>query len=611
MAEPGGERSVRAALAMEMIGVRGEELENRPENEQVLEAWFGKFKSFHDRWKEGGFIRMFQGFMSEERILSRLMAFPDGERRCTNVLHFVEVLHQASVERKLGMAGLLKWLSEQRDPNAPRMEEHQVRLESDEKAVKLVTIHKSKGLEYPVVFCPFIWEGSKVKNSDSPVVFHDDHENMRLTLDLGSSRVGENRVFAEKEALAENLRLLYVALTRARNRCYLVWGRINEAETSALAYLLHQRKSVESGNVIHATKERFLTLSDEDVLRELETVQKRASGTVGLSEIKTGGGEAYSALQAEREQLESREFSGDIDRHWGISSFSSLVSVSDRSHTEELADRDAIYAMGRDDQLASRETEVEEEPSGIFAFPAGARAGTLVHDIFEHLDFTQKDHSLMEGLVAEKLRGYGFPVTWQGTLCDMIQKVLSTPLERDREAFTLCRIQNKDRLNELEFYFPLKSLSSDRLESIFTSCAGGPGVPVELPEFDARLKFSPVKGFMKGFMDMVFQFEERFYLVDWKSNLLGRKVEDYGQDSLARAMEKELYTLQYHLYTVALTQYLGLRLPGYDYERHFGGVYYIFLRGVDPDRGPGFGIYRDRPSGESVNALCKNLVDSA
>ncbi len=114
---------------------------------------------------------------------------------------------------------------------------------------------------------------------------------------------------------------------------------------------------------------------------------------------------------------------------------------------------------------------------------------------------------------------------------------------------------------------------------------------------------------MKGFMDMVFQFEERFYLVDWKSNFLGSRVEDYGQDCLARAMREELYTLQYHIYTVALNQYLSLRLPSYDYETHFGGVYYIFLRGVDPDQGPDYGIYRDRPSGELINALCESLID--
>ena len=109
-------------------------------------------------------------------------------------------------------------------------------------------------------------------------------------------------------------------------------------------------------------------------------------------------------------------------------------------------------------------------------------------------------------------------------------------------------------------------------------------------------------------MDMVFRFQERFYLVDWKSNFLGTKVEDYGQEALSLAMKEEFYILQFHLYAVALNQYLRLRLPGYSYESHFGGVYYIFLRGVDPERGPDFGIYRHRPSAELINQLCTNLI---
>jgi exodeoxyribonuclease V beta subunit len=116
---------------------------------------------------------------------------------------------------------------------------------------------------------------------------------------------------------------------------------------------------------------------------------------------------------------------------------------------------------------------------------------------------------------------------------------------------------------------------------------------------------------MRGFMDMVFQFEGRFYLVDWKSNYLGSRVEDYGQEALTAAMAKAFYSLQYLIYSVALHQYLHLRLPGYDYDTYCGGVYYIFLRGVDPDRGTDFGIYRDRPSAALINELSRSLIDRA
>ncbi len=607
MGQPKNERRLREALATDMMGVKGEALEDRPENEPLLEGWLAQFKDCHDLWRERGFVRMFRHFMSEAGVLSRLMAFPDGERRCTNVLHLIEVLQETSVERKLGMAGLLKWLSEQRDPSTPRLEEHQLRLESDENAVKLVTIHKSKGLEYPVVFCPFTWDGSRVRNSGSPFAFHNEHDNMRLTLDLGSKSKDENRRQAEKELLSENLRLLYVALTRARNRCYLVWGRFSEAETSAPAYILHQPTSAEAEKIMNATAERFGALRDEDVRRELEVVEDSAGRTIRLSEMDTEAGRQYSVPPGDKVELTRREFSGDMDRHWQILSFSSLASVSEQPYVADLADRDAIKPADGNGRKASEGAGAGEEPS-IFSFPRGARAGTLLHDIFEHLDFTQEDSTPMRDLVTEKLKEYGFASLWQEMLCAMIRRVLSTPLDPDRIDFTLSHIHNKDRLNELEFYFPLRPFSPKRLKGILAKCNAS-DLPAGLPEFDGRLRFSPVKGFMKGFMDMVFQFQERFYLIDWKSNWLGDTAEDYGQDCLVRAMEDGLYTLQYSIYTVALDRYLSLRLPSYDYETHFGGVYYIFLRGVDPVRGPDFGIYRDKPSVALVKTLRENLID--
>jgi exodeoxyribonuclease V beta subunit len=177
-------------------------------------------------------------------------------------------------------------------------------------------------------------------------------------------------------------------------------------------------------------------------------------------------------------------------------------------------------------------------------------------------------------------------------------------------------------LNEMEFYFPLKSISPEKLERLFQANRGHqPGADgsssttaADLPyrggppETIDRLQFSPTRGFMRGFMDLVFQWRDRFYLVDWKSNFLGSRTEDYGPVALALAMKKECYNLQYTIYTLALDQYLRLRMPGYRYEKHFGGVYYIFLRGVDPKMGSDFGIYRDLLSPERIGALREGLM---
>jgi exodeoxyribonuclease V beta subunit len=230
-----------------------------------------------------------------------------------------------------------------------------------------------------------------------------------------------------------------------------------------------------------------------------------------------------------------------------------------------------------------------------------------LHEVFEHLDFTQQNPDIREKLVAEKLEAYDFGPEWKLTICDTIRKVLSVNLDPGGADFSLSQIRNEDRLNELAFYFPLNQIAAKDLKHLFASCAGSE-CPEDWPEHMGHLEFSRVRGFMKGFVDMVFQFWEKFYIVDWKSNFLGNHAEAYRPEALRKAMNQNFYMLQYLIYTVALHRYLSLRKPDYCYEKHFGGVYYIFLRGVDPDKGMEFGIYRDRPSEVFVSRLCETLI---
>ncbi len=181
-------------------------------------------------------------------------------------------------------------------------------------------------------------------------------------------------------------------------------------------------------------------------------------------------------------------------------------------------------------------------------------------------------------LIEDKLKAYNYEDTWQDIIFEMIQRVLSVPLEPDNKDFTLSKIRNKDRLNELEFYFPLNHISPAKLSNLFRKNADIL-VPQnsDFPDYIERLNFSPIHGFMKGFIDMVFQFNDRFWLIDWKSNFLGDKAEDYNQKAMTGVMKENYYFLQYHIYTLALHQYLKLRKENYNYESDFGGVFYIFL----------------------------------
>jgi exodeoxyribonuclease V beta subunit len=597
VAEPREPANLKRALSLDMLGVPGEELERLMVNEERWEAWLVKFRQYHELWHERGFIRMFRSFLHDQKVLPRLISLTDGERRNTNLLHLMEVLHQVCAERNLNMTGLLKWLAEQRDPKALRSEEHQLRLESDENAVHLVTIHKSKGLEYPIVFCPFSWDGVRPIKGKDPLVFHDSQDRIQLVLDLGSGNEETHRAMAQKEALAENLRLLYVALTRAKSRVYLVWGRFNGAETSAPAYLLHGATVEESENPVAALGDHFRKLTNDDLLSRARALMKEPRASVKVLGENGDLGERFSPPPEVTQIHGPKRFAGRIDRQWKISSFSSLVSG--RAHSEEETDYDASPLAEPEDPVS-----LLEEPAGIFAFPKGAKAGTFFHDVFEHLDFCDRSVSSRQALVKKKLSQYGFDHSWMEIVCGMLEKVLEVPLDPERENFSFSRVKSKDRLNELEFYFPLKALLPETMGRII----GKGDLDQGLPERIERLNFSPVRGFMKGFMDMVFRFEDRYYLVDWKSNFMGSRAEDYGAENLAKAIEVNFYSIQFICYTIALNQYLKLRAPRYNYDRHFGGVFYVFLRGVDPAKGTEFGIYRARPSRHMIEALSEELI---
>ena len=605
VANPRSEISVKAALTTGIIGIRGEQLFDLEQDNNRWENWLGKFKEYNEIWIAYGFIAMFSRLMCDQNVRLRFLTLPDGERRLTNILHIAEILHRQEGEVKLGIAGLLKWLALQNSADISASEYHQLRLESDENAVKIVTVHKSKGLEYPIVFCPFAWGDSRLKQN-RPNIFHDPNSDNALTLDLGSEQYANNKSYAEQELLAENLRLLYVALTRARHRCYLAWGRINQAGTSALAWLLHQPSFDKLSNIIEATENYFNGLDDTKIRTRLEMFSDKANGAIELSSLPTGHADIYTPPPVSDYKLNHRIFSGSIDRLWRISSFSHLISG--KTLAIELPDYDSPTAKLPPTSPIDETPSSAERPQGIFAFPRGAIPGTFCHDLFEHLDFTNTDNSVLSELVRSKLITYGFDLSWQGTISNMVKKVLTAPLPTGSGFFNLSQIDNKSRLNELEFYFPLKTVTPNKLKDVFSK-HGEASIGTVFPETIGRLNFSPVKGFMKGYIDLVFRHNDKYYIVDWKSNHLGNRPKDYCRENLAEVMSQSFYALQYHIYAVALNKYLSLRQPGYAYDTHFGGVYYIFLRGVEPESGGDFGIFRDKPSADLITELSQLLID--
>ncbi|RMD57347.1 MAG: exodeoxyribonuclease V subunit beta, partial [Nitrospirae bacterium] len=245
VSEPHELNLVRAALCTEMIGFSADELEALTGEEYKWDEIISMFNQLQELWIKRGFMGMFRQLMKLFHIRQRLLSFKDGKRRLTNLLHIVEILQKRASEGLYNKKLLMKWFSQQRDEyNRPsQRDEYQLRIESDEDAVEIVTIHKSKGLEYPVVFAPFTWDSSKIKHYNEPVTFHD--REGRLVMAFSEEEVKSNKEIIEKERLAENTRLLYVALTRAKQLCYLILGYFNHSETSAPSYILHSNKTYE------------------------------------------------------------------------------------------------------------------------------------------------------------------------------------------------------------------------------------------------------------------------------------------------------------------------------------------------------------------------------
>jgi exodeoxyribonuclease V beta subunit len=580
IAEPGREVLIGAALTTDMIGYTGEELFALRSDEKRWDKIAEGFRAAHREWHENGFVRMLRGFMKRHRILSRLLEHRDGERRATNLLHLTELLH-SDAERH-GIGGLLAWLEARRRAPEEGNEPELLRLESDENLVKILTVHVAKGLEFPLVFCPFVWDGN-LRMADAKVIrFHDPALANRSVVDFGSPSFADSRTQAILEERAENLRLLYVALTRARYRSWILWGNVKDAQSSAPAWLLHRGTRPED---LRAAFAHDADLEIDAMRADLDRLARRSEGNISVVRLAPPEGECLVTAADGGATFAPRAFGARLRDTGAVTSFTALA----HGRTIEAPDYDAA------------DREPEEQHGGasrdIAQFPRGARAGKCLHAILEQVDFQQLAKVELETVVAKELAAHGFEPLWLQAVAGMVQSVVDTPL--DAAGMRLSAVSRRQRVDELEFYYPIASLSDRGLGRILAAS----GFPDAVRETFDTLTFMPVQGYMRGFIDLVFEHQGRYYLADYKSNWLGPSVTAYDQGALASLMGREAYHLQYLVYCVALHRYLGARLRGYSYESHFGGVRYLFLRGMTPRTGADYGVYADRPSAQVVLAL--------
>jgi exodeoxyribonuclease V beta subunit len=583
IAEPGQAPLVRAALATEMLGCTAEDLERLAADDAAWDARIEAFHEDHHRWETHGFVSMLRNLLAREAVAARLLAYPDGERRMTNLGHATELLHAAALRRRGGIEGLIEWLADARGAVRPAEmteDEHLLRLESDAGLVQIVTVHKAKGLQYPIVFCPFLWDAYSYVKRSPTIVFHEP-EAEGPTLELGAPENGEHRERACEEELAERIRLFYVALTRAEHRCYLVCGKTaQDGERSAISWLFHMRPEDRSMSAIDA---RWKGLDAAALRADVERIAARSAGTIGVEDLPTAPGMRFVDATTAPERLVARRPARAVGPGYTIASFTALAAGDvelERPDFDQTDEAPAAEVEGRDD---------------VHGFPRGARAGRCLHAILEALDFTRPDR----GIVATGLRAYGIDAKWEPIVHDWLDRILATPLTDDGR-LRLADVSRDRRVVELDFYYPVRSLDLARLgrELADGGFAGG-----AFREAAARLPARTAEGFLTGSIDCVLEHDGRYYVLDYKSNRLGNSFDAYVASALVPAIARGQYWLQYLIYTVAVHRWLGRRLAGYDYDRHFGGVRYLFLRGMDPSRGTRSGVYVDRPERAVIERL--------
>ncbi len=561
VAEPRSARHVRTALAARSFGLRVAELDELLRDEVAFERQVERFATWQQVWQRQGFLPMLYSLLHDQQIPRRLLAAEEGERRLTNLLHLGDLLQQASLEVQ-GEVAVVRHLAAQLQESLTTRDTEQMRLETDAQLVKVVTLHKAKGLQYKVTFLPFAYEFRLAQASDSNP---DDAQR-----------------------LEEDIRLLYVGLTRAESALFLgaatrsdEFLKDSSTPRAALSRLLGR----ESPQDLAARLTEWAHCPDIHVAPLPEAID--------APYVPPRVAKALRAALTPRRQHESA---------WRSSSFSSL--------TRHLAAEPRASLVLPDTQADERYQDAQaDNPAGQEAlllpdkayngFPAGARYGDLLHGLLEWqlahgwpILQSSPDTAAWQALFTRRCDVLGLDAPQREQLAAWIAAIARCPLGlagADGHAVTLAGLAPTQTWAEMGFTLTTRGTSAQAVDAQVTARVL-PGLARD------ALPPNQLEGLLTGYLDLVFEHAGRYYVLDYKSNRLA----DYSPPSLANAILEHRYDLQYTLYVVALHRLLRHRLPDYDFERHLGGAIYLFARGVAE---AGNGVFADRPPRELIETL--------
>jgi exodeoxyribonuclease V beta subunit len=540
---------VRAALASRTADLPLQELASLTSDDLAWEARVEQLKILKQVWQRHGVLAMLRRLLHELRLPERLLVAHGGERRLTNLLHLSELLQRES-QHLDGEQGLIRWLGEQIDSSLETGEEHILRLESDAELVKIVTIHKSKGLEYPLVFLPFAAASRPVSPAKRNYFeYQDPHAGVRK-IDFTLS--GEICALADQARLEEDIRLLYVALTRARHALWIGVADIKGSfSSSAFGYLANGGLALGAEN-LKADLTRMAGSCDHIEVLEVPT---EIPSTM-LSRVTT-----VTPLRP------VQEYQGEFERAWTVASYSSI--------TKNLT-------KGRAPNTPAEQKMLDEAGSSVGAgamqaapwhrFPRGALPGQFVHEQLEWMldeGFDNADQpAYREQLLARCARS-----PWQGYADDLVEwlvRIVGTPLPLIDAPLSAVRHGRA----ETEFWMPVDRLQITELDRLCRT-----HLLPHLPR--AMLSERQLTGMLHGFIDLVFEHEGRYWILDYKSTTLGNEDGAYHTAALQAALVEKRYEVQGLIYLLALHRMLKARLgTAYDPQRQLGGALFFFLRGI-------------------------------
>jgi exodeoxyribonuclease V beta subunit len=587
----------RAAYATRTAGLPLVELARLSSDELAWEERVEQLKALHIVWQRQGVLAMLRRFIHELQLPAALLQQPGGERRLTNLLHLAELLQSAS--RQLdGEQALIRWLAEQIEGGEGAGDERVLRLESDAELVKVITVHKSKGLEYPLVYLPFAVTARKVERRNrSFFEFSDDDGLRRIDMALTDTALE----LVERARLQEDLRLMYVALTRARHFLWLGVTALssrkagdNTLHESALGYLLTGGSPLPS-----------------ELMMERWELACKDCDAIGITMLEMGAQTVTRLSRVEQRPslLEAPQYNGRFERDWSVGSFSSLArrtgptGIIGAGGTADpaLVPRDAAQEKlleGADQPAIAPPARVEDAP--WHRFPRGSVPGNFLHEQLEWMGqegFAIVEQETFEARLTRRVERAGWGNRLDDTLA-WLREIATTPLPQLNAP--LSRIESP--LPEMEFWFPSERLSTGALDQLcVTHLLGGAARPA-LPE-------RQLHGMLKGFADLVFEHEGRYWVLDYKSNALGAGDAAYHQPALIAAMAEHRYDIQGAIYMLALHRLLQSRLgEQYDPAEHLGGAIFLFLRGIaNPQT---HGCYWMEPDPELLDGLDR-LMDKA